>query len=229
MTLIKFEDVSFSYGSRKILEDINFEINSGDYIYILGENGSGKTTLLKGLLGLKTPSSGSIIMEDLEQNEIGYIPQQKDINRDFPASVFEIVLSGRLTNKGRALSYSAEDKKVACSNMEKLGILSLKNRPYRALSGGQQQKVLISRALCATKKILVLDEPDTGLDMETKEELYGLLCRLNREDRISIVMVTHDVRAHMRNGNSIFHVENGSLYVEKLGDDMRTEGCVKND
>lgn len=217
MTLMKFEDVSFSYGKNLVLDKLHFEIKEKDYIYIVGENGSGKTTLLKLILGLTSPDKGYIEVGNFQRNEIGYIPQQKNIDRDFPASVYEIVLSGRLNNKGRRFTYSQKDKKIADLNIEKLGIGNLKNKPYRSLSGGQQQKVLLCRALCATKKILVLDEPDTGLDIETKKELYNILKRLNIEDEIAIIMVTHDIRANMKNGNKIFKLENNNLKIEKIG------------
>lgn len=219
MNLIKFEDVYFSYNNTNVLENINLEINSGDYIYIIGENGSGKTTLLKGLLGLKKPDRGRIIFSDkLDRDEIGYIPQQKDIKSDFPASVFEIVLSGRL-NKKRGPFYSRADREAARLNMEKLDIGDLKNRPYKFLSGGQQQRVLLARALCATEKILILDEPDTGLDPEAKEDLYDLLFRLNKNEKISILMVTHDIREDIRRGSKLVTVGDGNIEVsENIGD-----------
>lgn len=221
MKLVEFKNVSLGYGGINIIEDVNFDINTGDYIYIVGENGSGKTTLLKGLLGLKKETKGSIVFEEsLSRKEIGYIPQQKDIKRDFPASVYEIVISGRLNNKKNRLFYSREDKDLVIENLKKLDILDLKNKPYRFLSGGQQQRVLLARALCATGKILILDEPDTGLDPEAKKDLYSMLEEINRRDKITIVMVTHDIRRDVRKKNSrVFRVENKSVEIYKeLGD-----------
>ncbi len=221
MELIKFRDVSFSYSGKDILTGVNLDINTGDYIYVVGENGSGKTTLIKGLLGLKKPNKGEIIFEaSLGRNEVGYIPQQKDIKRDFPASVWEIVLSGRLNNKGKSLFYTRKDKAIANRNMEKLDILALKNKPYKFLSGGQQQRVLLARALCATGKLLILDEPDTGLDPEAKKDLYLILEDLNKNDGITIIMVTHDIKEELlEKENKVFYVNQGRVDIlSKIGD-----------
>ncbi|MDD3140716.1 MAG: ATP-binding cassette domain-containing protein, partial [Lachnospiraceae bacterium] len=173
MGLLSCHNVSFTYDGKTVLSNINFEINPGDYLCILGENGAGKSTLIKGILNLKKVATGRILTGDgLKTNEIGYLPQQTQVQKDFPASVNEIVISGRLNNCGMRPFYSKEDKKVANSNMEKLGIYGLRKSCYRELSGGQQQRVLLARALCATKKLLLLDEPITGLDPVMSVELY---------------------------------------------------------
>lgn len=198
MALIKTENLTLSYENMTVIENLSFEIKSGDYVCIVGENGSGKSTLVKALLGLKKPESGTIELSDgLKQNEIGYLPQQTDAQRDFPASVFEVVISGCLNSRGVRPFYSAREKKTALDNIEMLGISELKNRSYRELSGGQQQRVLLARALCATKKLLLLDEPVTGLDPMVTSELYEIIERINKSG-VTVVMVTHDMQSALK-------------------------------
>ena len=172
MALIKCENVSIGYEGQMVVHDLNFEINQGDYLCIVGENGSGKSTLVKSLLGLKNVDKGKIVFDDgLKQTEIGYLPQQTDVKKDFPDSVYEVVLSGRLNSRGMKPFYTAEDKKQAWEKMDMLGIRDLAKQCFRDLSGGQRQRVLLARALCATKKLLLLDEPVTGLDPIVTAEL----------------------------------------------------------
>ena len=195
MALIDVENLTLSYENMTVIENMSFTVNSGDYLCIVGENGSGKSTLIKALLSLKNPVSGSIELgEGLVKKEIGYLPQQSGAQRDFPASVSEVVISGCLNSRGIRPFYSAKERKRAAENMERLGITAIKNRSYRELSGGQQQRVLLARALCATKKILLLDEPVTGLDPMVTAELYELIADINRSG-ITIIMVTHDMSA----------------------------------
>lgn len=171
--LIKCNNVCLAYENHTVVTDLSFSVQKGDYLCIIGENGSGKSTLMKALLGLKSVESGSIVMGDgLRQNEIGYLPQQTGLQKDFPASVREVVLSGRINRLGFRPFFSKTDKQIADQNMERLGITPLKNSCYRELSGGQQQRVLLARALCATRKVLLLDEPVAGLDLMVTEELY---------------------------------------------------------
>ena len=164
MAQITCRNLSFAYDGETVLSDIEFSLDAGAYLCIVGENGSGKSTLMRGILGLKQPSKGEIVFDDLKPTEIGYLPQQTQIQRDFPASVREVVLSGRLNSMRGRLFYNAEDKAAAAENMERLGIDDIADRCYLELSGGQQQRVLLARAMCATKKLLLLDEPVTGLD-----------------------------------------------------------------
>ncbi len=195
MALIKTENLTLSYENMTVISALSFEVNSGDYLCILGENGSGKSTLVKALLSLKKPVSGSITLGDgLKRNEIGYLPQQTDVQRDFPASVGEVVVSGCLNRRGLRPFYSRSDYKQADENMEKLGILPLKKRSYKELSGGQQQRVLLARALCAASKLLLLDEPAAALDPIVTGEFYGIINEINKEN-VTIIMVTHDVPA----------------------------------
>lgn len=194
MAVLTAKELAVGYENQSVLENINFEINAGDYFCIVGENGSGKTTLMKTILGLQAPMSGSISFGDgLEKNEIGYLPQQSVVQRDFPASVYEIVLSGCQNSLGKGFFYSAEHKKLAMANIKRLGIEKLKNRCYRELSGGQQQRVLLARALCATKNALLLDEPVAGLDPQVTTEMYELIKQLN-DDGLTIIMISHDIQ-----------------------------------
>ncbi len=215
MSLLMCENVSLGYDSKVVLSDLSFSVNSGDYLCIVGENGSGKSTLMKTILGLKMPLSGKISMgEGLKQNEIGYLPQQTVIQRDFPASVWEIVLSGCLNKSGLSPFYSKENKKRAKENMEKMNITSLSKRCYRELSGGQQQRVLLARALCATEKMLLLDEPVSGLDPKVTAEMYSLIYDLNKQG-ITIVMISHDIQATVKYASHILHIDDDIFFGTK--------------
>ena len=207
------KNVGFAYGGETVLSGVNFSVNAGDYLCIVGENGSGKSTLMKGILGLKEPSEGEIVFGDgLKANEIGYLPQQTGIQRDFPASVGEVVLSGRISGMGHRLFYSRADREAASENLERMGIEELKDRCYMELSGGQQQRVLLARAMCATKKLLLLDEPVTGLDPNAANEMYNLIKLINLCDKISVIMVTHDVHEAVRYATHILHLGHGQLF-----------------
>ena len=176
MKLIECEGVSFSYENTEVISGLSFTLNEGDYLCIVGENGSGKSTLIKGLLGLKHPSDGRIIRHGgLKSNETGYLPQQTPAQKDFPASVYEVVLSGRLNSRGFRPFYCKQDKQIAYDNIKRLGLQELIKKSYRELSGGQQQRVLLARALCASKRLLLLDEPVTGLDPIITEEMYHMI------------------------------------------------------
>ncbi|HPR39732.1 MAG TPA: metal ABC transporter ATP-binding protein [Oscillospiraceae bacterium] len=213
MALLTCRDVSFAYEGTTVLTGVDFGVNSGDYLCIVGENGAGKSTLLKGLLHLKKPSQGEILTGDgLKATEIGYLPQQTAAQKDFPASVYEVVLSGRLNSRGFHPWYSKTDKQEVQNNLRLLGIEALRNRCYRDLSGGQQQRVLLARALCATKKLLLLDEPVTGLDPVMTAEFYRLIASLNREQKITIVMVSHDIRGAVEEASHILHLGNRQLF-----------------
>lgn len=213
MSLIRCENVSFAYGGKTAVSGVNFEVNAGDYLCIIGENGAGKSTLIRGLLRLKKPSSGNITYGDgLHPNEIGYLPQQTEAQKDFPATVREVVLSGCLNSLGMHFFYSKDEKRRAHDNMELLGITDLSDRCYRELSGGQQQRVLLARALCATKKLLLLDEPVTGLDPVIAGELYRVIRDLREQKHITIIMVSHDVNGAVREADHILHLANGQKF-----------------
>ncbi len=226
MSLIKCEKLSLSYESMEVINDLSFEINRGDYVCILGENGSGKSTLMKAILGLKKPSSGSIEFGDgLVQNEIGYIPQQTIAQKDFPATVMEVVMSGFLNQKGFRVFYNFKEKQKAKEIMEKLDIYALRKRSYRELSGGQQQRVLIARALCATGKLIVLDEPVAGLDYIMTKQLYKIIEELNLLDKITIIMVSHDMDAALKYATHILHIHKDSIFYGAKEDYLTCPTC----
>ena len=208
MSLIECNNLAFAYDGTLAVKDLNFSIPQGDYLCIVGENGAGKSTLIKGLLGLKKPTNGTITFgEGLLKNEIGYLPQQTLAQKDFPASVYEVVLSGCLNTLGYKPFYSKKDKTKVMQYLELLGITKLKHACYRDLSGGQQQRVLLARALCATKKLLLLDEPSASLDPVMTQELYALIKRINEEMGITIIMVSHDVGCALTYAKHILHLQ----------------------
>ena len=214
MPLLSFENLSIGYDNTSVLNDLSFEIEKGDYIAIIGENGAGKSTLLKTMLGLIAPIKGRIVFDkEVKKTEIGYLPQQTLAQRDFPASVWEVVISGCLARNGLRPFYSKEDKKLAQNNIEKMGLTELKNRCYRELSGGQQQRVLLARALCSSNKLLVLDEPVTGLDPKVTNQLYEIVSSLNKEG-ITIIMISHDLSV-LKYANKVLHVGHDTLFGDK--------------
>lgn len=224
MAQLLCKDVVLGYEGNAVVRNLNFSVDSGDYLCIVGENGSGKSTLMKALLGLKAPMSGEICMGDgLEADGIGYLPQQTVVQKDFPASVQEIVRSGCLNRYGWRPFYGKEEKECARKNMEKLGITHLASRCYRELSGGQQQRVLLARALCATKYMLLLDEPVAGLDPVAMQEMYDLLKRLNEEEKITIIMVSHDIRAAIAYADHILHISEEPLFFGTKDEYLKSE------
>ncbi len=218
------QDLSIGYNNITLHENINFGITAGSYTCIIGENGVGKSTLVKTLLGLVPPICGTITVEDkLRSIDIGYLPQQTQIQKDFPASVFEVVLSGCLNKVGFRPFYNKTEKKLAKEMLTKLGILHLSNKSYSELSGGQQQRVLLARALCATNKILLLDEPATGLDVTTTSEFYRLIKSLNKEG-ITIIMITHNLCDVIDDADHILCVNNDGIeYLTKITYQERIE------
>lgn len=205
--LISVRDVSLGYERQSVLEHLNLTIRAGDYLCVVGDNGSGKSTLMKGLLGLLPPLSGVIACApELSRGAVGYLPQQTRAQKGFPATVYEVVLSGCLNQKGTRFFYSAAQKSAAMMNIGKLGILELKDRCYRDLSGGQQQRVLLARALCAASRLLILDEPITGLDPAAAQDLYKTLRYLNEREGMAIVMVTHDLGSALEQASTVLHI-----------------------
>jgi len=224
--LIKCEHVDLGYENQDAVINVNMEVCPGDYLCIVGENGSGKSTLIKGLLGLLKPSGGKLtVAEELKTTGIGYLPQQTAAQKDFPASVREVVLSGCLSRRGRRPFYSKTEKDIASANMEKLGITQLANQCYRELSGGQQQRVLIARTLCATRELLILDEPITGLDPMAIQDFYSMIRKLNREDKVAIIMVSHDLRNAVEEANKILHLQKQVLFYGPAHDYMNSKAA----
>lgn len=216
MALITCKDLVLGYDGRAITQAFDFSVHTGDYLCIVGENGSGKSTLIKTLLRLQSPISGSIETGDgLQANEIGYLPQQTAVQRDFPASVREIVISGCQGRCGLRPFYNRKEKALAAEMMHKLGLDGMEKRCYRELSGGQQQRVLLARALCATQKILLLDEPVAGLDPKVTTEMYRIIDDLNKQDGITIIMISHDMDAALHYASRILHIGDTSFYGTK--------------
>lgn len=216
MAQLTCQNLCVGYDGKSVLQGLSFEIFAGDYLCIVGENGSGKSTLMKTILGLQPPISGRILTGDgLRKNEIGYLPQQTQVQKDFPASVREIVLSGCQGRCGRRPFYNQEEKQLASDAMEKMQITRLAKRCYRELSGGQQQRVLLARALCATGKMLLLDEPVSGLDPRVTAEMYGLIEKLNREDGITVIMISHDIAAAVKYASHILHIGDAVFFGTK--------------
>lgn len=213
MPLISCKNVTMTYDGITALDNVSFDISQGEYLCVVGENGSGKTTLMKGLLGLVPLKSGDIVFgEGLKRCEIGYLPQQTVIQKDFPASVYEVVLSGCLNKCDMRPFYNKAEKKRAADNITLLGIDDIARKSYRDLSGGQQQRVLLARALCATEKLLLLDEPATGLDPTATASLYECITKLNEKAGVTIIMVTHDIEGAISNAHTILHLNTGIVY-----------------
>ena len=211
MPLLSFDNLSIGYENNIIVDNLSFSVERGDYLAILGENGAGKSTLLKTMLGLIQPIKGKIIFsEEVKRSEIGYLPQQTVVQRDFPASVWEIVISGCLARSGLRPFYSKQDKMLAKANIKKMGLEGFEKRCYRELSGGQQQRVLLARALCSSDKVLVLDEPVTGLDPKVTNQLYEIVDSLNQEG-ITIIMISHDLHV-LKHANKILHLGHETFF-----------------
>jgi len=217
--LIVCRNVSLGYEGQSVLTHLDLSIHAGDYLCIVGDNGSGKSTLLRGLLGLLSPQSGEIWRApELRKGAVGYLPQQTRAQKDFPATVFEVVLSGCLNRKGSRFFYTSAQKSEALMNLGKLGILELKDACYRDLSGGQQQRVLLARALCAASRLLILDEPITGLDPAAAQDLYKTLAYLNKKEGMAVVMVTHDLKSALRSARTVLHIGRSSLFLGSVED-----------
>ena len=212
MSLIDIKNLSLGYDGNIVLKNVNLKIEENTFLCVVGPNGSGKSTLIKGILGLIKPISGTITFNNLKQNFIGYMPQETKVDSNFPASVLEIVLSGTLNKKSRSLFYTKEDKKLAIKNLKILGIENLKNKHFSELSGGQRQKVLLARSLCATSKLLILDEPSNNLDSKSKKNLYDILTNLNKNYNITIIMITHDLDHNNLIGNKILSLREDDIF-----------------
>lgn len=224
MTLLACQNVTLGHEATEVVTGLSFTVDSGDYLCIVGENGSGKSTLMQTILKLRAPLAGQILIgEGLKQTEIGYLPQQTVVQRDFPASVREIVLSGCLNRCGLRPFFSQAERQLAEANMEKMGIAALARRCYRELSGGQQQRVLLARALCATRKLLLLDEPVAGLDPKVTGEMYALIERLNRQDGITVIMISHDIAAAVRYASHILHIGHQPLFFGATVDYLNSD------
>ena len=214
--LFEVKNLSLGYEKENIIENISFVVNEKDFVIVVGKNGAGKSTLIKGILGLIKPTGGEIIFDSsLNRKLIGYMPQETKVDQAFPASVFEIVLSGRINKMGHRPFYNKDDKEKAIEALKILNIYDIKNKSFCDLSGGQRQKTLLARSLCATEKLLILDEPSNNLDNTSREEFYLLLMKLNKELGISIIMISHDPDIENVLGNKLLKImDNGFEYSD---------------
>lgn len=223
MELITCDKLSMSYEGATVFEDVSFTVEKGDYLCILGENGSGKSTLVKGILGLKQASAGKITLANLKRSQIGYLPQQNALQKDFPATVREVVLSGCLNGSGFRPFYTKKQKNDAAAIITELHLDEIKKKSFRELSGGQQQRVLIARALCATDELLLLDEPVTGLDPIVTNELYELINHLNKNHGVTVITITHDIGGALRYANKILSMSHGGNFFGTAAEYKQTE------
>ena len=220
---ITCDGVCFAYEAQTVVKNLSFSVRKGDYLFVVGENGSGKSTLIRGLLGLLRPASGVITREGIAPNEIGFLPQQQAAQKDFPASVFEVALSGRLGARGINPFYSRRDKEAAMANLAELGVANLSGRCFRELSGGQQQRVLLARSLCASKKMIVLDEPASGLDPLVTADMYRILGKLNRERQMTAIVVSHDIQSAVVFASRILHLKGEQLFFGTADEYSRSQ------
>lgn len=226
-TLLDVKDLTVRYERQIALENVTFSLRDGDYTAIVGENGSGKSTLVKTLVGLISPTHGEVQLHGITRNEIGYLPQSTVVQRDFPASVTEVVLTGCIGANAILPFYSKAQKELARENMNLLGVTPFAKKSFRELSGGQQQRVLLARALCATKKLLILDEPASVLDPVVTHELYDILRKLNEERGITVLMVSHDIHCAVEQAKTILHMGKTLLFAGPTAEYKQTELCYR--
>lgn len=222
MKLIECKDLCMKYEGITAFEGLTFSVDEGDFLCIVGENGSGKSTLIKGLLGLKKHSGGTIEFSGVKPKEIGYLPQQTAAQKDFPATVWEVVLSGCLNRNSYFPFYTKENKERAKTEIGRMKIEGIVNKSYRDLSGGQQQRVLLARALCATEKLLLLDEPVSGLDPIVTSEMYEVIHGLNHSG-VTVIMVTHDIHNAVHYGNRILNMSRNDYFFGTSDDYIKTD------
>ena len=224
MIILKVENASVSYDGYDVVSNVSFDLEEGDFLAVVGENGSGKSTLVKALLGLALLSAGSVsLLGGLCRGDIGYLPQQSQAQKDFPASVEEVVLSGCAASLGRLPFYTKSCRSVADKCMEELSVINMRKHSYRDLSGGQQQRVLLARALCAAKKLLVLDEPASGLDPVISSEFASVLLSLNRKRALTTIMVSHNIKFAAENAGKILHMGRGALFFGTSEDYLKSD------
>lgn len=227
MSQLECKNLCIAYEKENVVEDFSMVVEKGDYISVIGENGTGKSSLLKGILGIVPLKSGNVEFSDgVKRNNIGYLSQQNPLQKDFPATCFEVVLSGCLTRKGILPWYKNSEKELARSNMKKLGIENLIKKSFADLSGGQRQRVLLARALCATDKIIFLDEPITGLDPIATRDFYNIIEKLNKEG-ITIIMITHDVDNALKYSNKVLHMHKYKYFFGNKADYLIKGGCTE--
>ena len=224
MNMITCNRLSLFYDALPVVQDLSFSVDEGSLLYVIGENGSGKSTLIKALLGLHPVREGEIIFDKcISKTSIGYMPQKTQAQRNFPASVWEVVLSGFCGKNPFLPFYTKAEKATAENNLRLLSILDLKKRSYRELSGGQQQRVLLARALCATEKILILDEPTAALDPHATAEFHSLILQLNQKYGITVIMISHDFEAAKRYATHVLLLDHHGNYFGKTTDFLASD------
>lgn len=222
--ILTVKDLSVTYSGKKVISDINFTAEDGDFLVIFGENGSGKSSLVKALLGLKAPSDGKITFGDgVRHSEIGYLPQMTPEQKDFPASAMEVVLSGCLNSMGLKPFYGKKEKALAKKNMELLSVYDLKSECFRTLSGGQKQRILLARALCAAKKLLILDEPVSGLDPVATKDFYEAITLINNTG-VCIIMVSHDTESALSVAKHVLDIGNHTVLFFGTAEEYKQSG-----
>ena len=228
MSQLICKNISIAYEKENVVDNLSVTIEKGDYVSIIGENGTGKSSLLKGILGLVGLKNGQVIFDEgCSRKNIGYLSQQNSMQKDFPASVYEVVLSGCLKNKGFKPFFTKKEKELAVNNIRRMGIENLKKSCYADLSGGQKQRVLLARALCATDRMIILDEPIPGLDPVAAADMYHLVNKLNKDMGITIIMVTHDIDNALKYSNKILHLhKNNKYYYGPKEDYLVHGGCT---
>lgn len=222
MPLLQCKNLTVGYDTHAVVSDLNFEVCRGDYLCIIGENGAGKSTLLRTLLHLQPPLGGQIQYGDgLRARQIGYLPQQTAAQKDFPATVYEVVLSGCLGGIGHRFFFGKAERRRVEDMLARLDITHLCDRCFRELSGGQQQRVLLARALCTEGKLFLLDEPTAGLDPMATQNFYDIIEKLNADGR-AVIMITHDMKAAVRYASHILHIGGKQLFFGRTADYLNT-------
>ncbi len=226
MAILNVNNLVLGYEKQIVINDISFTVNKRDFILVIGSNGAGKSTLIKGILGIIKPISGNVVYDEIKKNHVGYMPQEMKVDSNFPASVMEIVLSGLINKMGFRPFYNKKDKEKANEALKILNIENLKNKKFSELSGGQRQKVLLARSLCATSELLILDEPSNNLDQESKTEFYTTLKHLNEGHGITIIMITHDVDRDRDSfiGNKVLELKKDGFFFGKTEEYMEEYG-----
>ena len=222
MELIIISNLSYKYHKTEVLENINLKINNDDFLAIIGPNGGGKSTLLKLILGLLTTQDGNI-EKKIKNNQVGYVPQNTNLNIDFPITALEIVLMGHISSKKRLFGYSKEDIACAMASLKQVGMQEFANRKVGDLSGGQRQRVFIARALCSNPKVMLLDEPTASIDVKGQREIYELLKELNKS--ICIVVVSHDISVLLNYAKNVAHINKNLVYhsLENIEKNINTQ------
>jgi zinc transport system ATP-binding protein len=222
LEILNIKELSYSYqNNSKALENINLTIKDDDFLAIIGPNGGGKSTLLKLILGLLKPQSGQIL-KNIKNELIGYVPQNTNLNLDFPITALEVVLMGHIGTRKKLFGYSKEDTSCALHSLAKVGMKEFANRKIGDLSGGQRQRVFIARALCSNPKVMLLDEPTASIDVKGQNEIYELLKELNKS--ICIVVVSHDISILLNYAKNVAHVNKNIVYhaLEKIQTNINT-------